>query len=124
ESIFGLFGNSQDLDEEYQALIAQKFPVIEIDTKIPALQKVPDSYQVGTMPYIIAYNKNKEIWREMPSKQTSDIIQNLINQQTNRTQITFDNSAVRARPAVQPYAQPIYQPTVIPISQPYGPPIY
>lgn len=77
-SIFGLFGNKEDIDEEYQELLAKKFATLEVDTDIEALKKVPDDYEVPVMPYIIAYHKNKEIWREMPSKDSPEIIENLI----------------------------------------------
>lgn len=95
ESIFGLFGNNEDLDEQYQALIAQKYPIIEIDSKIPALAKVPDDYEVQTMPYIIAYYKNKELWREIPSKQSATIIENLIREQAQGYKFTFENTTQR-----------------------------
>lgn len=81
ESIFGLFGGNGDLDEEYQSLLAEKYPTLEIDTKIEALKKTKDNYQVTDLPYIIAYHKGKEIWREMPSKKSPLIIEGLINDQ-------------------------------------------
>ena len=87
DALFGLFGAKSDLDEEYQALIAEKFPIMEIDTQIDALKNVPQDYQVSTLPYLIAYHKNKEIWREMPSMDSANIIENLIKEEDNLTPV-------------------------------------
>jgi hypothetical protein len=83
ESIFGLFGGRSDLDEEYQSLMAEKYPTLEIDTNIEALKKTKDDYEVSELPYIIAYHKGKEIWREMPSKKSPEIVAQLIADQDN-----------------------------------------
>ena len=100
ESIFGLFGSKENLDEEFQAMIAEKYPVIEIDSKIEELQNVPDDYEVGTLPYVIAFHKGREIWREVPSKQTATIIENLIADQQQGVQFEFENGPQRTVPTV------------------------
>ena len=101
-SIFGLFGNSnKDLDEEYQTLLAKKYPTMEIDTKIDYLKPVAENYQVDKMPYIIAFHKNREIWREMPSKDTPNIIENLIKEEESKgIQYNYENTVKVETPTV------------------------
>lgn len=123
ESIFGIFG-TKDVDEEYQKLLAEKFATLEIDKQIYALKNVPDTYEVTDLPYIIAYHKGREIWREMPSKDSAKIIENLIKTQnetniqvypkghtpippTNRTSQRIKVVEVD-RPVIVPTGRPIY----------------
>jgi len=80
ESIFGIFGATNG-DEEYQRLLAEKFPTLEIDTSIDALTKSKEDYKITEMPYVIAYHKNMEVWRELASKDTPTIIEKVIQDQ-------------------------------------------
>lgn len=70
-------------------MIAKKFPTLEIDSNIEALKKVPEAYEVPTMPFVIAYYKNIEIWREMPSKETADLIDNLLKEKVKNKIIVY-----------------------------------
>jgi hypothetical protein len=70
-------------------LIAKKYPTLEIDTNIEALKNVPEAYEVPTMPFVIAYYKNVEMWREMPSKETADLIENLLKEKVKNKIIVY-----------------------------------
>ena len=74
ESLFGIFGSSGNLDEEFQKELAKKYPTLEIDKNVGALKLVPDDYMVPKLPYVIAYHKGQEIWRGEPTRDTSDVI--------------------------------------------------
>ena len=114
DSLFGIFGAKSDLDEEFQALVAQKYPIMEIDTQIEALKNVPQDYEVTTMPYIIAYHKNKEVWREMPSKDSATIIENIIKQEEKSTPVIAPahptpNEVKKQQTITQTVSQPVRQ---------------
>lgn len=101
QSIFGIFGSNSELDEEYQLLLSEKYPTLEIDGGIDSLKNVKDDFQVPELPYIIAYHKGKEIWREQPSKDSVDIIENRI--------IEKDGAQVATYPKAQPAPAPTPQ---------------
>ncbi|CAI2369809.1 unnamed protein product [Moneuplotes crassus] len=88
QSMFNIFGSNNNLDEEYQLILSDKYPTLEIDSGIDSLRNVPDDYGVKELPYIIAYHKNKEIWRAKPSQDTTDIIANKIRQFDNGEKVS------------------------------------
>lgn len=89
QSIFGIFGSNSNLDEEYQRIISEKYPTLEIDGGIPSLKNVKDDFNVPEQPYVIAFHKGKEIWRAQPSTDSVEIIDNLIKEQDSSRVATY-----------------------------------
>ncbi|CAI2363808.1 unnamed protein product [Moneuplotes crassus] len=96
QSIFGIFGQNSELDEEYQKILSDKYPTLEVDTSKQPLKNVKDDFKIKELPYVIAYHKGKEIWREQPSKDTTGIIENKIKEQDNAKVETYKKTDTTA----------------------------
>jgi hypothetical protein len=103
DSLFGIFGNPGDSDEKFQEKLAEKFPTLEVDTQIASLKNMGDDYEVPKLPYVIAYHNGREIWREVPTEETPEIIENLIKDadEANQNRVVYPAFHTSVSPAIR-----------------------
>lgn len=106
ESLFGIFGNSGNQDEEFQKELAKKYPTLEIDKNKASLKQVPDDYKVSKLPYVIAYHKGREIWRGEPTNDTSGVIARKIKEYDDANTVPPRREFVEERVIPVPMPEP------------------